>query len=436
MKTGNEKPTNKTGFKIGVVFGQRLFAKGVSLLSTIFLARFLEPSGYGVYAYILAIVGVTTTIAALGFPSYTIRKTAPLWDRGEPALGMAFFGVANRTVLVASAGAALLAVGAFWLTGYDRQMLGTLTWAVAVGALLIAIIAGPVSANGMALLKGMREPVRAAVPELLVRPSIVLIGALFIALFAEPNRLAVALAFAACAYVCSYVITFQLIRKATDRSESSATWPTSYFSTLKASLPFLLVAGAGMLNRRLDVIMLGAISGADEVGVYRVAVGASESVGHVLFAANSVIGPRMAALWGSGQMQAAQRLLRKNAWLVALAGLPPAIGLIVFRNSVIEIVFGPAYAGAGTPLLILMAGWIVHLLTGTSRNTLNMTGKEHASALLLAVSTLVNAALNALLIPSFGSVGAAWATTITMTVLNLSMIVLLWRSRGIAAFPH
>jgi O-antigen/teichoic acid export membrane protein len=68
------------------------------------------------------------------------------------------------------------------------------------------------------------------------------------------------------------------------------------------------------------------------------------------------------------------------------------------------------FAGAAGPIGVLAAGYTVSGLNEVARVGFQIKGRTHGTALSMALAAVLNLALNAILIPRFGAMGAAWAT--------------------------
>ena len=102
------------------------------------------------------------------------------------------------------------------------------------------------------------------------------------------------------------------------------------------------------------------------------------------------------------------------------------LGFVVLGIPFLRIFFGAAYERAYVPMLILLAGQLVNAGTGSVVTLLNMTGYERETAKGIVVSAGLNLVLNLWLIPLWGIIGSAVATTASMIVWNL---VLWWAVR-------
>jgi O-antigen/teichoic acid export membrane protein len=72
--------------------------------------------------------------------------------------------------------------------------------------------------------------------------------------------------------------------------------------------------------------------------------------------------------------------------------------------------FGPSYASAYAPLVILASGQLLAALFGPAAMVATFIGAPRIAVWSLATGILVNASLNLVLVPTLGALGAAVAT--------------------------
>jgi len=70
------------------------------------------------------------------------------------------------------------------------------------------------------------------------------------------------------------------------------------------------------------------------------------------------------------------------------------------------------FAGAAGPIGVLTAGYVLFGLNEVARVGFQLTGRTRRTALSMVLAAALNIALNIVLIPRFGAMGAAWATLI------------------------
>ena len=182
-----------------------------------------------------------------------------------------------------------------------------------------------------------------------------------------------------------------------------------------------------------DTLMVGYFLDTESVGLYRVAFKIATLITFAQFAVNAQIAPQISAAWKANDHVGLQANVHRVALLNAALGLPAFIVLIgwgdfflsFFSENSTEIL-------AQTGLLrILCVGQIINALCGPVMYLLNMTGHEGSARNTMLQAVFVNIAANAVLIPSLGLEGAAWATTLTMSLWNVWALVAVYRKTGI-----
>ena len=116
---------------------------------------------------------------------------------------------------------------------------------------------------------------------------------------------------------------------------------------------------------------------------------------------------------------------------------PLIAGLLFFPEEVLSL-FGKNYNDGKLALMILAGAQFINISTGLVGPLLNMSG-HHVFMMWLSVVTLVaNIALNFALIPTYGIIGAALATGVTLVVKNLVSFVYVKKVHGFWAlgFQH
>jgi O-antigen/teichoic acid export membrane protein len=177
-----------------------------------------------------------------------------------------------------------------------------------------------------------------------------------------------------------------------------------------------------LINNQASTIILGFFVPDAAIGIYRVAAQMSVLASFGLQVVNMVVAPRFAALYAKGDMVRLQRLVTVSARVVLAINVGITLGYILLGRLFLRLVFGSAYLGAYIPLLILLVGQAVNSATGSVGMLLTMTRYERDTAKGLAVSAILNVALNLLLVPLLGIIGAAVATALSLITWN----VLLW----------
>lgn len=100
----------------------------------------------------------------------------------------------------------------------------------------------------------------------------------------------------------------------------------------------------------------------------------------------------------------------------------------------LSIFFGDRYATAALALSILSVGFFTNAAGGRNRETLSALGYTKFIMLSNSLTFALNVALNLVLIPRFGYLGAAVASAASYVTLNVSIYAVLRLKFGISPF--
>jgi O-antigen/teichoic acid export membrane protein len=384
---------------IGLKVGAILLTIGSSLL----YARVLGPHGYGLYAYVIAWTTVLAIPAGLGIPSYLVREGAKLAAGRLRAL----LHWSDKWIVMGG-----LVASAFMAAAVLVPPAADARWLFVIAA-PIPLLAN-LGAVRSALLQSRGKVARSQWP-MLLGPALML-AVLFI-LWLWRGRLApVELVWVATlAALCQSLVNHWQLRRMAPSHIDRDPLPTR----LREALPFMWLAGLYLLNSRTDLLMLGGMKGAYDVGIYAIASRAAELTSITMAAVNMVLAPKIAALYGSGQLEVMRRMVRSATRRVLLASIPLASLLFFGARPLLGYFYGERFEAGALPLQILVLSQVVVVGSGPLGTLLNMTGLTRVNSQNMMVAVALNVALNAVLIPRFGATGAATATAISLIFSRL-----------------
>ncbi len=410
-------------------FGLQVGFAGFAFLNAIILARVLGAEGYGAFSNAMAWVSLLTIPATFGFGILLVRDTAIYRSQGKWALLKGLLRFSNRIVLVLSI---VLALSAAVLAGFifhspDQTLMRHTVW---VALLLLPLFA--MYNLREATMRGLEHVIYSGLPSMIVRPGLLLAGIVSIYFF-WPHHLTPPLAMAA--NVGAGVVTFALgiffLRKLLPVEVKTANSEYIPRHWLKAALPMLIYGGAQIILGHIDIVMLGVMRGADEVGLYAAANRLSFVLVYVMMAFSSILAPVVARANVNGEHEKLQKIITKIVRGSFLAALP--IGLImIFAGQHILIIFGREFVASQPALIILAAGRLADIALGAnSPLILSMTGHERVVSNVFLIVILVNVILNALLISQFGIEGAAIATVASLVLAKMVLSIYASKNTGI-----
>jgi O-antigen/teichoic acid export membrane protein len=189
---------------------------------------------------------------------------------------------------------------------------------------------------------------------------------------------------------------------------------------IKAGLPMILVGSMHVVNSNADILLLGALAGTDQAGLYKAAARGAELLTYSLIIVSAPLGPVIARLHAAGQFNRLQSEIVRWARLAFVPTLLLAAALILYGDWFLGL-FGPEFVTEASPgaLAILATGQLVHAGAGPVALLLIMTGHRNVTAAIMTIAALCNVFLNLLLIPTWGITGAAFATALTTGLFAL-----------------
>jgi O-antigen/teichoic acid export membrane protein len=386
-----------------------------ALLSTVVLARTLGAEQFGAYAWALALITMLAVPAQLGLPELVVRETAK-------AKGLEKWGL-MRGVWGWSSGAAIISSGIIaCICAATLLLLGQWGWTpLAVGLIFIPL--GALANIRGAALRGLGQVVPGLFPMQVLRPAVGIVVVLAWSIVADLDAAGSMIIFVASSGVALLASTY-LLRRFRPQEARVAKPERHNLAWAGSTVTFALVAGMTVVLQQTDIVMLGAISGMEDAGLYRVSVQGALLVSFGLTATISAISPHFARAHAVNDMAELRRLVIFSSRLTVALAIIPVVVLVGFGQDLIILVFGAPYAAAIYPLLILALGQLAIAVVGPVSVLLAMTGHERDSAMVMAIAMVLNVALNTLLIPRFGPIGAAAATATSVAVQHT---LLIWR---------
>jgi len=383
----------------------KLIASALAFFASLIYARALGPHDYGLYAYVIAWTGLLAIPSSLGIPRYFIREGAKQTGSIRWLCHWADARLLPTGLLVAG----LLAGAAFVPAAAEAGWLFIIATPLPLLTNLVGVRTALLQAQGLF--------VHSQWPQLFLSPALMLIFMAGLWFWQGQLRAPDLIILLTLTSLVPLGINELQLRRSAGFGESNKPGVVQ----TRSALPFMWLGMLSMVNSRTDLIMLGTLKGAEAAGVYAVAMRVSEFVPFFLMAANTVIAPRIARLHQLADRTLLQRLISASATRVFYLTLPVALFFLVFAEPLIRNLFGTAFSAGSMALQILTLAQLLNVLAGPTGLILNMTGHENLAAMGFGISTVINLALNAILIPVFDVNGAATATGASMIALNIML---------------
>ena len=198
----------------------------------------------------------------------------------------------------------------------------------------------------------------------------------------------------------------------------------------RRSLRFGVQAHAGRVmqlgNYRLDQWILGAVAGPRELGLYSVAVAWAEALWYLPTALAAVQRPSLVRAAREEAARLAAAVFRAAALVTAVL----ALAMVAAAPLLCVTVFGEEFRGSIDDLRVLVAGAFGMVALKLFGNSLVARGRPVLQSVAIGIGFVCTVALDILLIPPFGGLGAALASTLAYTAAGIAIGVIFLRTVG------
>ena len=393
----------------GWLVADNLLRMLIGLIVGIWVARYLGPASFGELNYALALVGMFSVIASLGIDSNIIRDLVREPDKQSEILGTAF--------RLKIAGALISTIVCVVTVSVLRPQYPQTIWLVAIlsaGIVFLAVetislwFQAQVQSKYTVYAKNLAYVLGA-----LIRVGLILNEAPLIA-FAWAGLVESGLA--------ALGLVFVYYKK---HGCLPTTWTASWFrakAMLHQGWPLLLSSVSSMLYLRLDMIMLGEMSGDHTVGIYGAATRLSEVWYFLPMAIVSSLQPSLVRARELGQEQYHRRLLQIYR-LMAVLSIFVSLLFMLMAEPLIKLLYGVAYIDAAAVLALHIWASVAVFLGVASSQYLIIENLQKLSFYRTTIGLGCNTILNFMLIPDFGALGAAVATLVSYCVATFSLVL-------------
>lgn len=424
-------------------FGGKIVSIVFAVVLNLLLTRNLTPADYGAYFVCLNTVIILMTTGILGLDQTAIRLVAVTTAAGHIATArriiLACLGLVCVAGAVVVAGLAFgadwlfvgqmkmpqilpsLAIVLFWLFTAipQRQVAETFR---GLSDIRLATIFGGLRNNGF-LFNAMTCAATGA---------LVLAGALTL-----QRVLLVMAASSAAIMLLSSAILARKLRGGDDtavaatREEHAFARPSYLLSEgwplwLSMLVTVLNNQGVGWLAAKFDVPANVALYGlAQQFAILSITPAVM---------GNSIMPPIIAELYSRGEMKRLERVAQTVAGLVSIPCAGIFLVLLVGGHGLIGAVFGHYYYAAYTLVLIMCAGQIVNVATGSWQVVLPMVGQKNQMLLLSLFSAVLQVVTGVIGGKYWGVYGVATSFCLTMILSNVAGMIVVRRKLGIWTF--
>jgi O-antigen/teichoic acid export membrane protein len=205
-----------------------------------------------------------------------------------------------------------------------------------------------------------------------------------------------------------------------------AAWRTTARALMVYGLPLTATFSMQFVIDSSDRLLLSVLRSQAEVGPYAAAYDLSwQALTVLMMVVNLAAFPLAVRALEQHGWEAAKLQLRHHAVLLMALALPATVGMALLARNIGLVFFGAAFREDAARLIpVLAAGLFLSGIKGYYFDAgLQLARKTTRLVVVALLASLANIALNLLLIPSLGALGAAWATLGAYLVAFVASVV-------------
>ena len=403
-----------SGFKWNLI-GQVL-SVSIGLLLSAVIARGLGPDDYGLYASVLAIIGMVPFLISLGFETIiNVRLPALMIKSQETGTGNIVHFIRSlfsyRLIVSLCAGVVLYF--------FASEIAGLIHQQNIAGYLRVAsicvVFTGLISLLGMvftAQLKIMLARMLGVTQQIIILLFAFILLKLGLGIYGVIYATIISL-------ILSFLIYIFFSRRYLFYKSEKFDLSGFYRIGLAAwAIGFVSFA----LGKQTDIILLNYFGvPSSQVGFYNIAFGFSLMLG---FLGNG-LGPIFQAIFSETYGKGGAKGLADSWYIIAKIGFltwfPVFAFALLYAPSIITIIFGGDFRLASGPFQILVTFNLVYALLNASfaMPVFYLINKKRIGLCLRISAGILNLILDIILIPKYGMLGAVYATGASMALIGI-----------------
>ena len=203
---------------------------------------------------------------------------------------------------------------------------------------------------------------------------------------------------------------------------------------IRYSFPLLITATLLNIMTWTDTIMLGYFKSAEVVGIYSAVYPLIGFLSIIIGPMGFVFVPVVSKLWGENRTELVGPIYQiMTKWCFMLT-FPLFVLMFVYPESLLTKIYGAEYASGAIVLQILALGFITNAFFGFNYHTIMASGDSGLLMKCSLASAGMNVILNVILIPQYGIVGAAIASSVSFSAIEIFMTFKIWKNQNMHPF--
>lgn len=389
------------------VMGARVITFTSTILLTPVLVRLLGKSEYGRYTFLMSVFAVVSIFTRVGIAD-ALRKYIAEENRSEQWRSHVFgfyFRLASFLGIIASVVFIIIAETQLFSSIFDSEYRSML---YLFSGLIVSYQLSYVFRNS---LMGLQKEHQSELIPIIRRLGIMIIGLSLAALgygvsgvffgFIVANILGIIYG----SYILKQFIPLRVVFETLPED-----FPRKQLMSFNGLNTIFIFLGMSLTN--VDIILIEIFQESSDVGVYKAALVIAEFLWFVPMIIQKLFVHSASSLWSNGDLDKLSSISARSTRYTLLITLLLSLGVSSLASEFISLYFGKGFDRAVVPILILLPGALGYAVARPIYAIEQGIGRLKLLIIVTSVAAFMNLILNIVLIPRYGIVGAAFATSI------------------------
>jgi O-antigen/teichoic acid export membrane protein len=409
-----ESERSRTQRDAVTAFSVRVTSAGILYLSQVVLARWMGGYEYGIYVFVWTWVLVLSGVSHLGLPTAMIRLLPEYLQRGEHGLLRGLLLGGRAVAVLGGTTIACAAMLVLWLTGDRFNSHYVLPVYLALACVPLCALSDVQDGIG----RGRGWMMVGLMPPYILRPLLLLVCMTAAHLLGLPTNASTAAGAAVVATWVAALVQMLLVERRFGREIAKPSRQFDFKRWFKVALPLMAIAVCDIALQNADVLIVSAYLSPMEVGMYFAAAKTMSLIMFIHYAVGSAVANHFSALMVRGDHERLAALVRDAVNWTFWPSLIAGVAILALGKPLLWL-FSPQFTAAYPVMFVLAIGFLARASMGPAEFILNMLGEQQLCAVVLVVSAVLDVALSFALVPVFGMIGAAVATSVALITASL-----------------
>jgi O-antigen/teichoic acid export membrane protein len=339
------------------------------------IARIISPDELGAYFLVVSIATLATSFALMGMHVAVVRLIAEAMAGGLPGKGRAAVTTALRLCVTSA-----LAVGMLVGTGgefiakhvFASDAMAKVMWLVAIWVAGLTII------NLLAeSFRGFHDYGFATMFSGVISNIVIVTLLTGILIWYRNTDLPTILTVSISASAVSIFLAGYFMRQKFARLGETVNIRAR--EMMGIGLPLMVTGLTIFVLTQADLWVIGIFGSEEQVATFGTAARLGQLVFIPLLISNTVLPPFISEMYSQGKAKELEKVIRAMSTIAAIPAVVVLMAFIFYSDSILSLVYGDYYTAASVPLMLMSAGQLINVLSGSGLITLMMTGHQRSA---------------------------------------------------------